>query len=386
MSRNTDLIRLLKTIKHTSISKEDMKYNKIFKDNCIDSVINYNEFANEVRKKWMSETDHNLKAKGKYLSTNDKLKQIINSNRNACKMKEKFFKTFNKEPLFKYIIKKGNIKEILKKNNKSLSPKIKNIIEKRKKFKLNSSFLKRRHEENNRQPPLCLYTPKYNYIYKHSPIFYFHNDKSTSRKNNMLKKNKIEINSIKNNDNEAKTENENDIENNNSLKKDKFTNSKSLNKLNHSLTPIYLSKIKPYISYIDDDINKKIENIKTNRYKKKLISLKKKHNNNQNKNYILKEKLKNKNKIKFNFSTNMEKKNMFVPNFDKMISRNLKSKKSCISNEIYFPNYDAIFSGVLNNKPIDYEYRKKSSNLKKIICIYNPTSEYQLFPELNNEK
>ena len=162
MSRNTDLIRLLKTIKHTSISKEDMKYNKIFKDNCIDSVINYNEFANEVRKKWMSETDHNLKAKGKYLSTNDKLKQIINSNRNACKMKEKFFKTFNKEPLFKYIIKKGNIKEILKKNNKSLSPKIKNIIEKRKKFKVNNSFLKKRHEENNRQPPLCLYSPKYN--------------------------------------------------------------------------------------------------------------------------------------------------------------------------------------------------------------------------------
>ena len=82
----------------------------------------------------------------------------------------------------------------------------------------------------------------------------------------------------------------------------------------------------------------------------------------------------------------MEKKNILVPNFDKMISRNLKFPKSCISNEIYFPNYDAIFSGVLNNKPIDYEYRKKTSFLKKIICIYNPTSEYKLFPELNNQK
>jgi hypothetical protein len=382
MSRNTDLIRLLKTIKHTSISKEDMKYNKIFKDNCIDSVINYNEFANEVRKKWMSETDHNLKAKGKYLSTNDKLKQIINSNRNACKMKEKFFKTFNKEPLFKYIIKKGNIKEILKKNNKSLSPKIKNIIEKRKKFKVNNSFLKKRHEENNRQPPLCLYTPKYNYIYKHSPIFYFHNSKTTPRKNNMLKKNKVELKYISNNDIETKAENENDIGNDNSLKKNKFTNSKSLNIINHSLTPIYLSKIKPYISYKNDN---KIENIKTNKYKEKLISLKKQHYNNQNN--ILKENLKDKKKIKFNYSTKIVKKNILVPNFDKMIPRDLKkSRKSYISNEIYFPNYDAIFSGVLNNKPIDYEYRKKSSNLKKIICIYNPTSEYQLFPELNNEK
>ena len=259
MSRNTDLIRLLKTIKHTSISKEGMKYNRIFKDNSIDSVINYNEFANEVRKKWMSESENDLKAKGKYLSTNDKLKQIINSNRNVYKIKEILFKTFHQEPLLKYIIKKNNIKEILSKNNKSLSPKIKNIIEKRKKFEVNSSFLKKRHEENNRQPPLCLYTPKYNYIYKHSPIFYFHNAKSTSRKNNM---NKIEINSIKNDYNETKTENENDIENDNSLKKNKDTNSKSLNIFNHSLTPIY-SKVKPYISYIDDDINQKIETIKT---------------------------------------------------------------------------------------------------------------------------
>ena len=106
MSRNNDLIRLLKKIKHISISKEDMKYNKIFKDNSIDSVINYNEFSNEVRKKWMNESDNNVRAKGKSLSTNDKLKQIINSNRNAYKIKEIFFKTFDKEPLFKNIIKK----------------------------------------------------------------------------------------------------------------------------------------------------------------------------------------------------------------------------------------------------------------------------------------
>ena len=385
MSRNTNLIRLLKTIKHTSISKEDMKYNTIFKDNSIDSMINYNEFANEVRKKWMSESDNNFKAKSKYLSTNDKLKQIINTNRNAYKIKEMFFKTFNKEPLFKYIKKNNNIKELMAKNNKSLSPKIKNIIEKKKKFKVNNSFLKKRHEENNRQPPLCLYTPKYNYIYKHSPVFYFHNDKTTSRKNIILKKNKVENNYINNIHNETKKENENCFEYDNNLKKNKFTNSKSLNIINHSLTPIYLSKIKSYISY--NNTNQKIENIKTNKYKKKLISLKKQHNNNQNKNYILKEKLKNKNKLKFNYSTKVSKKNILVPNFDKMIPRDLtKSGKTFISNEIYFPNYDAIFSGVLNNKPIDYEYRKKSSNLKKIICIYNPTSEYQLFPELNNQK
>ena len=95
MSRNNDLIRLLKTIKHTSISKEGMKYNRIFKDNSIDSVINSNEFASEVRKKWMSESENHLKAKGKYLSTNDKLKQIINSNRNAYKIKEIFFKNIS---------------------------------------------------------------------------------------------------------------------------------------------------------------------------------------------------------------------------------------------------------------------------------------------------
>jgi len=366
MSRNTDLITLLKTIKHISISKEGIKYNRIFKGNSIDSVINYNEFANEVRKKWKSEPDNNLKGKGKYLSTNEKLKQIINSNRNAYKIKERFFKTFDKEPLFKYIIKENNVKEIMEKNNKFLSPKIKSIIEKRKKFKVNNSFLKKRHEENNRQPPLCLYTPKYNYIYKHSPIFYFHNSKTTSRKNNIFKKNKVKI--YFNNDKETKKENENDIGNDNSLKKNKFTYSNSQNIINHSLTPLY-SKIKPYISYSNDNINKN-ENKKTNNK----ISVKKENNNS------------NKNKIKFNYSTKLVNKNVLVPNFDKMIPRDLKkSRKFYFSNEIYFPNYDAIFSGGINNKTIDYEYRKKSSNLKKIICIYNPTSEYQLFPELNHE-
>ena len=148
----------------------------------------------------------------------------------------------------------------------------------------------------------------------------------------MLIKNKIEINSIKNKYNETKTENENDIENDNSLKKNKFNYSKSLNIFNHSLTPIYLSKIKPYISYKNDN---KIENIKTNKYKEKLISLKKQHYNNQNN--ILKENLKDKKKIKFNYSTKIVKKNILVPNFDKMIPRDLKkSRKSYISNEIYF--------------------------------------------------
>ena len=183
----------------------------------------------------------------------------------------------------------------------------------------------------------------------------------------MLKKSRVKINSINNNDN--KTENEIDIGNENNLKKNKFINSKSLKIIDHSLTPIYLSKIKPYISYINDSIKQKIENIKIN--KKKIISLKNQNNNN------------NKN---FNYSS-LTKKNVLVPNFDKMMPRNLKKyQKNYISNEVYFPNYNAIFSGVLNNRPIDYEYRKKSSNLKKIICIYNPTLEYKLFPELNLEK
>ena len=61
-----------------------------------------------------------------------------------------------------------------------------------------------------------------------------------------------------------------------------------------------------------------------------------------------------------------------------------KTNKGHISNADYTPNYNAVFLNVVDNKPIDYEKRKKHYYLKKIITNYNPNTEYALFPELNN--
>ena len=314
----------------------------------------------KIRKKWLNDSDNNRQAKGLIISTNDKLNQIINSNRNSSKIQDQFFKTFDKEPLFKKIIKKDNEDEIFEKNNSSfndISSKIKNIIDKRKKFYINDIFLKRRHEENNKQPPLCLYNPNYNYLYKHIPGFKI--EKSTSRENISDKRYNLENININN----KKKYN---------LQKDKIKINSSLNLVNKCLTPNNSSNKKTvnktFITYIDV---KNQENPKENELKqdKKNISLNKFHNNislSQIGSPINNE---SKNKISFSYNPKFIEKNVLVPNFDKMMPRFLKPKKSgTYINLDYSPNYNAIFPSVLDNKPIDFKRRRKYYNLKKIIA------------------
>ena len=129
-----------------------------------------------------------------------------------------------------------------------------------------------------------------------------------------------------------------------------------------------------------------------NKYKIKLLSVNKNQENiflsqlniiPQSKNIIdnnEKEKF-----LQFNYTPKMIEKNIPVPIFSKMSQRfNYKIEKGHISNADYTPNYNAIFSNVVDNKPIDYEKRRKHYYLKKIITNYNPNTEYVLFPELNN--
>ena len=354
MSNNQDLINLLKKIKYTSISNQDMKYNKVFKDCSIDSLIERNNFANDVRKKWDDSECNNVYSKVR--TTNDKLKQIINSNKNASKIQDIFFKTFDKEPLFKKIIKKENDKSKKKISPNNISEKIKIMMENRKKFNVSNTFLKRRKEENTRCPPICLYSPKYNYIYKHVPGFNFHNDKKSKKKKII----------IQNKENLNKSQESNNINKNKSIS---FLTNIS------SHTPLHISNNKSHISFK----NKNFKNKETEESKN--ISFNKQFFISQQCSPISTEK---ESKIKFDYSPKYIVKNSFVPNFDKMMPRFEKPKKSkYLSNADYSPNYNAIFSGVLNNKPIDFEKRKKHYHLKKIITIYNPTSEYLLFPQLN---
>lgn len=361
MSKNKELINLLKKIKYKSVSKQDMKYNKVFKEYSIDSLIEHNAFANKIRKKWEDSDSYN-NSNSKVRTTNDKLKQIINSNKNASKIQDIFFKTFDKEPLFKKIIKKENEKSKKKINSNDISEKIKIMLENRKKFNVSNTFLKRRKEENNRCPPLCLYSPKYNYIYKHVPGFHFHNEIKTKRKKII----------IQDKDNTNKSKESINVEKNKSIY--------SFKKINNSLTPLHLSNNRSHISFISNSFKNKSKETEEN----KNFSF-----NKFQKNFFLSQQCspvnnEMENKVQFDYSPKYIKKNILIPNFDKMMPRFEKPKKSSLkSNADYSPNYNAVFSGVLNNKPIDYEKRRKYKNLKKIITIYNPTAEYLLFPQLN---
>ena len=374
MSNTKDFIEFLKKIQYSSVSNINMKYNKVFKEFSLDTLMERNKFKNSIQKKWMIEEEN--KTKSKFITTNDKLKQIINSHKGIYQIQEAFFKTFDKEPLFKKLVNKENGNEKLIRNtfktksNKS-ADKLNNLKKiKDKEREKNEEFYKRRREENNRKPPLGLYNPRYNYIEKHIPSFNFHNEPT-------IQKQTISTQKIQDN------------QNNSTTIKNSSRNNSSINSLNQSLTPNYKNKYTPDI-FSSIDVNK--ENNRLNKYKIKLLSVNKNQENiflsqlniiPQSKNIIdnnEKEKF-----LQFNYTPKMIEKNIPVPIFSKMSQRfNYKIEKGHISNADYPPNYNAIFSNVVDNKPIDYEKRRKHYYLKKIITNYNPNTEYVLFPELNN--
>ena len=140
MSNNKDFIKFLKNIQYSSVSNINLKYNKVFKEFSVDTLIERNRFENTMQKKWIIEEEN--KTKSKFITTNDKLKQIINSHKNIYEIQQQFFKTFDKEPLFKKLINKEHAKEKLLK--KSLKAKSNKIGEKMK------NFLKMKEKEKNK--------------------------------------------------------------------------------------------------------------------------------------------------------------------------------------------------------------------------------------------
>ena len=109
MATNKAFLKFLKDIQYSSVSNINLKYNKVFKEYSIDTLVERNKFENSLHKKWLIEEEN--KTKSKFITTNDKLKQIINAHKNIYKIQEAFFKTFDKEPLFKKLINKENKKE-----------------------------------------------------------------------------------------------------------------------------------------------------------------------------------------------------------------------------------------------------------------------------------
>lgn len=373
------LIQSLRKIKCNPYSQTGNKFNKVFRDNCIESLVNHCNYVNRMHKKWSREKNINLNK----ATTNEKLNQIINKNKQAMKFKEFLYKTFNQESLLTNILinKSREISEKRKNLEKSKNDQegntsdgivenIRNIINKREKFKVNKLFLTRKHEENNRHPPLCLYTPKYDVISKHSPCV---NIEKQSKKNM-----EIDFNEIR--------------------KRKKYNNS-------FLLTPIYEKKRRQsLLSSFSSEKSNIISNLNQNKNEFKSRNYGNLIEENQNQNLIMNKKniflsqqdniknSKNDNKINKKFfellplSPKLVEKKIPVPNFAKMLSRNkkIRSTQRGVSDASYSPNYNAIFLDVVDNKPIDYELRKKKYSLKKILGDYNPTKDYVLFPVLNN--
>ena len=366
MSNRKEFIEFLKEIQYSSVSKINLKYNKVFKEFSLETLVERNKFVNSLQKKWIIEEQK--KAKSKFITTNDKLKQIINSHKNLYQLQETFFKTFDKEPLFK---KLHNTKErLLKAKANKSSEKINSLMKMKQNLReKDESFYKRKYEENNRKPPLGLYNPRYDYIEKHIPSFNFHIEPSTTKKT-------ITYRNIQDN------KKENNAKNNS-------RNYKFINTLNNSLTPI--SRVKKNLK-ISPSIDTNREKEKMNKYKMELLSLKTNKNNENlflsQLNLVSSENNNNENNEKvvpLDYTPKVIEKNIPVPIFSKMSQRFKNDNKSNCNPKIdYTPNYNAIFSNVVDIKPVDYEKRRKYNYLKKIITNYNQNTEYELFPELNN--
>lgn len=393
MSSNRAFLKFLQNIQYSSVSNQNLKYNKVFKEYSVDTLIERNDFKNTLQQKWLLEEEN--KTDSKLITTNDKLKQIINSNKNLYKIQQAFFKTFDKEPIFNKFFNKEKKDEnqsnkfINKKSNKSAS-KIYSLMKmKQTERQKNPEFYKRRWEEINRKPPLGLYNPKYNYIEKHIPGFNFHIEPTISRKTISFKK-FIEPKK----DKKAIINNSKSNSKNNSKINSKNNSTINNNSSNYSTTPANKSK-KIYEFKSSMDANKRTGRNNNNRYKLGYFPLKKNQENvflsqinsfSQNKTSLDSSDKDKEKVLHFNYTPNMISKNIPVPIFSKMTERfgNKNINKGHITNADYSPNYNAIYINPVNLKPIDYEKRKKKNYLKKIITNYNQIKEYELFPELNN--
>ena len=376
MSNNKEFIDFLRNIQYSSVSNINLKYNKVFKEYSIETLVERNKFKNSIQRKWVIEEEN--KTKSKIITTNDKLKQIINSHKDIYEIQQTFFKTFDKGPLFKKLVNKENkIKDklklsFIKKQNKSEN-KLDSLTKIKEKLReKDDSFFKRRWEENNRKPPIGLYNPRYNYIEKHIPSFHFFNERSISKKS--LPPQKI-------------PETEMEIEKEKEKEKEPTNNSKNNNSVNsafHSFTPVV--KMKNNFDFSSIDSNK-------SRNKKNKIKFLSMNNDKNRENLFLsqlnlspqeKTNVENNEKIPFYYNPKIIEKNIPVPIFSKMSERFKNYNPSGSNPNLdYSPNYNAIFSNVVDFRPINYEKRKKYNYLKKLMTNYNPNTEYELFPQLN---
>ena len=371
-------IQTLKKIKHNPYSQAGNKYSKVFKYSCIESLVNRYNFAQLMHKKWSQEKNMDLNKP----TTNDKLNQIINKDKQAIKYKKFLYNTFNQESLLTSILIKKS-KEIMEKNKirqeenkkRGKNENIQKIINGRNKYKINDLFLTRIREENNRHPPICLYTPKYDVISKHISSV---NIEKQSKKNLEIDLNEIHKNKKYNYSFSLSPIYKNEKNNQSILSP--ISSEKS--KINLSIIKNNnLNKSRNYKNLLDESENKN----QNSTIEKNQFFLSQQNNNESNN--------KNNNKINKKFfkllplSPKVIEKKIPAPNFAKMLSRNktVKTHKhKRLLNDSYSPNYNAIFLDVVDYKPVDYELKKKKYNLIKILGDFNPTKDYKLFPVLNN--
>ena len=368
-------------------SDTDYKYVQIFKKRPIIIKNHSNSDKNQLISLNISKNSLDSFEKPT-ITTAKKLNQIIQDLELKKKGIRKRFLINNKsqsENIFssklqELIKKKNNIIEQKQKiNNKvekldGVNECIQRLIKFKKKYALDENLVKLKIKENNKTPPLCRYSPNFDSIRKHvpSPDFSFHqtvnpikikieeeNKKQIEKKNNFY-------------DNEYEPIEEYDDINAYNRRFRNYSSQKML--------------INPY------NYNDKISNINLNRYYK---------NNNQIYPYLIKSIGKKKNydenyeilgAPRYESSSNelaplnpeKLKKNISVPNFNKMISRDTifyLNHQNYLPD--YSPNYDSIYSNANKYKYIDEELKYKKNKLRKIITSSNPPGEYLLLPILN---
>ena len=298
------------------------------------------------------------------ISTGDKLNQIIQNLKMKKKLRNKFLrKEFkNENNIFEM-----NVKDLLKKNKLLIEKKrvdnkvekldgiresIQRLINHKKRYGLEESLVKLKLRENNKVPSICSYNPNYKSISKHTPIAHLQGHHTINLNN--LKNNKDEEN------NRYKMESLKDT-NDEPITNEKyiFKNSYSINSYNY----------------------KKHSRNNLNFYKGDNYSFKR--NNKINNIYGIYD----------SFSGELSqinpekvKKNVSVPDFNKMISRDennyIFNRERYLAD--YLPNYDSIYSNANKFIDINKDLYEKKVKLRKIISCSNPPTEYLLLPILNN--
>ena len=337
-----DIYRELSSIKTNHISHAGREFQKMFGNRCIKGFLHQKVLKNQLSKK-ISQNKYQIYKRSTPKKISEELNQLANDSLTISPRSKDSFdndennnnKTIEAYPddfcgFIKRLKEKKEKEKLEEEEKKRQQQGMSN-----KKYEVSPELINYIKSQRKKIPPCCMYNPNYNAIAPHVPLVKLQplKEKKDSRSKS------VEISISHNSSSVPHKQNKN-----------RSVIQSSITKKEKSIQSYHVMSFDKYSSRND-------------------LAIKQPYNDTS-------------------LEPNKIKRNVYVPNFKKMISRNQKLNRSnqrlpCLMN--YTPNYNAIY---INNKGYNRgnkELYRKKTMIKKIWGSFDATSRYIVVPSMNNK-